>query len=55
MAECLSLGVRAPGELAFFELEPPEVIDGGIAVRTLFSGLEPDNVERHHDRAMPCA
>ncbi len=39
MADCLSLGVRAPGELAFFELEPPELTDGGIAVRTLFSGL----------------
>ncbi len=36
---CLSLGVRRPGELAFFELEPPPLLDGGVAVRTLFSGF----------------
>ena len=37
--KCLSLGVRRPGELAFFELEPPALTEGGIAVRTLYSGL----------------
>jgi threonine dehydrogenase-like Zn-dependent dehydrogenase len=36
---CLSLGVRRPGELAFFELEPPPLAEGGVAVRTLYSGL----------------
>jgi hypothetical protein len=31
--------VRAPGELAFFDVEPPPLTDGGVAVRTLFSRL----------------
>ncbi len=39
MAECLSLGVRAPGELATFQVEPPPLTDGAVAVRTLYSGL----------------
>ena len=39
MASCFSLGVRAPGELDFFDLEPPPLSEGGVAVRTLFSGL----------------
>ncbi len=39
MRRCTSLGVRAPGELAFFDVEPPPLVDGDAAVRTLFSGL----------------
>ena len=39
MAECLSLGVRAPGEPALLEIENPPLTDGAAAVRTLFSGL----------------
>ena len=39
MADCLSLGVRDVGELAFFELELPPLVDGGVAVRTVYSGL----------------
>ena len=39
MTEAFSLGVRAPGELAFFDLDLPELRDGGVAVRTLFSGF----------------
>ena len=39
MSECLSLGVRAREELAFFPLELPPLHDGGLAVRTLYSGL----------------
>jgi threonine dehydrogenase-like Zn-dependent dehydrogenase len=37
MAE--SLGVRAPGEVALFDVEVPPLVDGGVAVRTLFTGL----------------
>ncbi|WP_220451314.1 zinc-dependent alcohol dehydrogenase [Nocardioides dongkuii] len=36
---CRSLGVRAPFEPAFFELELPEVEDGGVRVVTRWSGL----------------
>jgi len=36
---CSSLGVRAPYELALFEMEAPVVPDGGLLVRTLYSGL----------------
>ena len=39
MPECVSLGVRAPGELELFNLDPPALSDGGVAVRTLFSGF----------------
>jgi threonine dehydrogenase-like Zn-dependent dehydrogenase len=39
VAECLSLGVRAVDEPALFELELPPLVDGGVAVRTRFSGL----------------
>ena len=39
MADCRSLGVRAPGELAYFDLELPPLEDGGVLVRTLYSGL----------------
>ena len=39
MHDCLSLGVRGPGEPALFNLEPPPLTDGGVAVRTLYSGL----------------
>ena len=39
MTDCFSLGVRAPGELELFDVEPPSLREGGIAVRTLFSGL----------------
>jgi threonine dehydrogenase-like Zn-dependent dehydrogenase len=39
MPECRSLGVTSPGQLAFFEVEPPALSAGGIAVRTVFSGL----------------
>jgi threonine dehydrogenase-like Zn-dependent dehydrogenase len=39
MAECTSLGVRAVNEPAYFELERPPLVDDGVHVRTLFSGL----------------
>lgn len=39
MAECVSLGVRSAGEPAFFDLELPPLVDGGVGVRTLYSGL----------------
>lgn len=39
MPKCSSLGVVAPGELRFFELEPPVLTEGGVAVRTVYSGL----------------
>ncbi len=39
MADCVSLGVRAPLELELFELELPALSDGSVAVRTLFSGF----------------
>lgn len=39
MPECVSLGVRAAGEPAWFRVEPPPLVDGGVAVRTLYSGL----------------
>jgi threonine dehydrogenase-like Zn-dependent dehydrogenase len=39
MVECFSLGVRAPGEPDFFDLELPAVQDGDLRVRTLYSGL----------------
>ena len=39
MASCLSLGVRTVGEPALFELDVPPLTDGGVAVRTLYSGL----------------
>ena len=39
MAECFSLGVRRALELEFFELETPPLVDGGVLVRTLYSGL----------------
>jgi threonine dehydrogenase-like Zn-dependent dehydrogenase len=39
MTECLSLGVRAPDEPELFAVEPPALVDGGIAVRTVYSGL----------------
>jgi threonine dehydrogenase-like Zn-dependent dehydrogenase len=39
MGECFSLGVRAQDELAFFDLELPPLGEGGVQVRTLFSGL----------------
>lgn len=32
-------GVRAPEELALFDLEQPPLVDGGVAVQTLYSGL----------------
>ena len=39
MPECVSLGVRAPGEPALFDLEAPPLVDGGVEVRTIYSGL----------------
>lgn len=39
MAECRSLGVARPYELAFFDLPVPPVGPGEALVRTLFSGL----------------
>ena len=39
MAECVSLGLRDRMEPAFFSLQPPPLLDGGLAVRTVFSGL----------------
>jgi threonine dehydrogenase-like Zn-dependent dehydrogenase len=39
MAECFSVGVRAAGEPAFFDLELPPLQDGDVRVRTLYSGL----------------
>jgi threonine dehydrogenase-like Zn-dependent dehydrogenase len=39
MAECFSVGVRAPGEPAFFDLEVRPVQEGDVRVRTLYSGL----------------
>lgn len=39
MPECLSLGVRAVEEPALFSLEPPPLLDGGVAVRTVYSGV----------------
>lgn len=39
MPECRSLGVRAPGEPAFFDLHPEPPVEGGLTVRTLFSGF----------------
>ena len=39
MAECRSLGVAAPGELQFYDLELPDVEDGGLRVATTYSGL----------------
>lgn len=39
MAECLSLGVRGPYDVALLPVEPPPLVDGGVVVRTLFSGL----------------
>ena len=39
MAECRSLGVEAPGELRFYDLDLPPVQDGGLRVRTTYSGL----------------
>ena len=39
MAECVSLGVRAPYELEVFQLELPPVEEGDVLVRTRYSGL----------------
>ena len=39
MRECRSLGVREPGVLAFFDLPVPPPADGGVLVRTRYSGL----------------
>ncbi len=39
MPDCFSLGVAAPGELAFFDLTPPPLRTGGAVLRTLYSGL----------------
>ena len=39
MGRCLSLGVAAPHQLAFFELDVPPLEDGDVLVRTLYSGL----------------
>ncbi len=39
MPECVSLGVRSPGELALFDLTPPPLEAGGVLVKTLYSGL----------------
>lgn len=36
---CRSLGVAAPGKLAFFDLDVPPLTAGGVAVRTVYSGL----------------
>lgn len=36
---CRSLGVRAPYELAFFDIDTPPVGDGDLLVRTLYSGF----------------
>ena len=33
------MGVAAPGELAFFDLDMPPPAPGGVAVRTIYSGL----------------
>jgi threonine dehydrogenase-like Zn-dependent dehydrogenase len=39
VADCLSLGLRAPHELAFFSLDLPALDDGAVAVQTLYSGV----------------
>jgi threonine dehydrogenase-like Zn-dependent dehydrogenase len=39
MPDCISLGLRAREEPAFFPLELPPVAEGGVQVRTLYSGL----------------
>jgi threonine dehydrogenase-like Zn-dependent dehydrogenase len=39
VADCLSLGLRAPHELAFFSLDLPALGNGAVAVQTLYSGL----------------
>ena len=39
VTECFSLGVAAPGELAFFHLTPQPVPPEGAALRTVYSGL----------------
>ena len=39
MPECRSLGVEAPGELRFYDLELPPLDDGGLLVRTTYRGL----------------
>ena len=39
MAECFSLGLRAPLELDFFDLDVPPLGDGEVLIRTLYSGL----------------
>jgi len=39
VSEPYSLGVRAPGELAFFDVELPPLHSGAAAVRTVYSGV----------------
>ncbi len=39
MTTCRSLGVRGPEQPALFDLEVPPLEEGGVAVRTRFSGL----------------
>ena len=39
MPECFSLGVREAGVLEVFDLDVPPLDDGGVLVRTLYSGL----------------
>ena len=39
MSESFSLGVRAPGELAFFDVELPPLSEGAAVVRTIYSGV----------------
>jgi threonine dehydrogenase-like Zn-dependent dehydrogenase len=39
MPDCVSLGVRAIEQLELFNVEPPPLVEGGVAVRTLYSGL----------------
>ena len=47
MHDCLSLGVRAPGDPALFSLQPPPPADGSVALRTLYArcaGSDPGRV-----------